>query len=221
MQMKKRDPKDLYFHAVYMCMSLNFIPRIRDDVQISRVNTLEGLHFVLYISSHGRKITPNAPPRELLVLCDGTHTLKEISSHFAKVSNESPSTIEGQLERILERLIQSEAIQLCEDITPRDIPPEVELSYPLEEVVMEVTTACNLKCVHYYIDAGQKREGELTSEEIFCTIDEVKRLGALFFEKGGYIRDSALGLELFTNGVLVTRAVAKNLKDLNVLTVSV
>ena len=216
-------------------MNLDLIPVLRDDVQISRVKTPESRQTILYISSKGRKITPNEATCELINMCDGKRTLGEIVSHFVEISGEEPSSIEEQLKKILNRLLESEAIEFLEIPTLKDISSEIELLHPLEEIIIELTNDCNLNCVHCYNDSGHKREDELTLEEIYQLIDEIKRLGVLkinlsggeplmhphFFEIAHYIRDSSLGLDLFTNGTLVTRRVAEKLKALNVLKVSV
>jgi len=216
-------------------MNLDLIPVLRDDVQISRVKTPESRQTILYISSKGRKITPNEATCELINMCDGKRTLGEIVSHFVEISGEEPSSIEGQLKKILNRLLESEAIEFLEVPTLKDMSSEIELLHPLEEIVIEITNNCNLNCIHCYNDSGHKGEDELTLEEIYQLIDEIKRLGVLkinlsggeplmhphFFEIAHYIRDSSLGLDLFTNGTLVTRRVARKLKELNVLKVSV
>ena len=207
--------KTYIFKPPRACMDFNLTPVLRDDVQVSRIKTPEGLKIVVYISSKGTKITPNDATVQLLLLCDGMHTLAEIVSHFVKAANEERSTIEEDVEKIVERLEAREVIELCDTFNPRAIPPEVELIHPLESIVLEITDACNLKCIHCYNDSGKKRRNELTLEEIYKLIDEAKRIGVLrvnvsggeplvhphFFEIAEYIRDCSLGLELFTNGV--------------------
>jgi radical SAM protein with 4Fe4S-binding SPASM domain len=225
-----------YIHeSVKKCMNFNLIPALKDDVQIMRVKTPKDYHLCLYISSKGKKIMPTDATVALIPLCDGTHTLKEIVEHFADVSGEPLFTIEEQLEKIIEKLINIEVIHLCERVTPVTIPQQVALLHPLEHGILEITDACNLMCVHCYNDSGQKRENELTVKEIYTVIDEMKELGVLnvtlsggeplmhpaFFEIVSYIRGKALGVDLFTNGTLITQSVAKTLKALNILHVTV
>jgi len=226
--------KTYIFRNPSTCMDFSLIPVLRDDIHVSQVKTPEGRKIVVYISSKGTKITPNDATVQLLLFCDGMHTLAEIVSHFVKAANEERSTIEEDVEKIVERLEAREVIELCDTFNPRAILPEVELIHPLESIVLEITDACNLKCIHCYNDSGNKRRNELTLEEIYKLIDEAKRIGVLrvnvsggeplmhpyFFEIAEYIRDCTLGLELFTNGTLVTRDCARKLKDLNILKVS-
>jgi len=227
--------KSLYSQPPSAHMDPNLIPVLGDDIQILNVRTPERRHFVLYCASKKDKITPNEATVHLITLCDGTHTVGEIVSHFVEISGENPSSIEEHVEQILERLLTNEVITLCEVPTYVEIPEEVELIHPLQQVSIEITDACNLNCVHCYNDYGSKREDELTLEEIYHLIDELKKLGVLiimlsggepllrpdFFEIAQYVRDNSLGLELFTNGTLVTKNVAKKLKALNILDVSV
>ena len=107
--------------------------------------------------------------------------------------------------------------------------------YKLDVVGISYTDRCNMNCIHCYNDSGQKRENELTVKEIYNTIDEMKEIGVLhvtlsggeplmhpaFFEIVSYIRGKALGVDLFTNGTLITQSVAKTLKALTILHVTV
>lgn len=216
-------------------MDIGRIPAVRDDVHILRVKTPERQRVVLCLASKGKEIIPSEDTCHLIALCDGTHTVEEIVSHFVQISGEHPSSVETQLEKIFERLVEVEVIQFYDVPTPRQIPPEVELVHSLEHIVMEITNACNLNCIHCYNDSGHKIRDELTLTEFYKVINEMKNLGVLritlsggepllhpqFFEIAQYIRDKGLELGLFTNGTLITRNVAKTLRDLSFLKVTV
>ena len=217
------------------CMDLHLIPVVKKDVHILRVKTPEHRRVVLSLASKGKEIVPSEATCQLITLCDGTHTLKEIVSHFVEISGEDFSSIKLQVEKALVGLAENEVIEFFEVPTPRKIPPEVELIHPLGQLYMEITNACNLNCIHCYNDSEHKGKDELTLEEIYHVIDEAKNLGVLritlsggeplvhphFFEIAEYIRNHFLELELFTNGTLVTKEVAEKLKDLALLRVSV
>lgn len=216
-------------------MDLNLIPVVREEVYIRRVRTPEKRVFVLCIASKGKEIIPSEDTSRLIMLCDGRHTVGEIVSSFQEISGEDPSSIASQVEEILQNLLEKEAIQFCDLPTSREIPAEVELVHPLEEVNMEITNACNLNCIHCYNNAGQKTDDELSLEETFRVIDEMKRLAVAritlsggeplvhphFLEIAQYIKDHHFEVGLFTNGTFVTRAVARALKELSFLKVSV
>jgi radical SAM protein with 4Fe4S-binding SPASM domain len=44
-------------------------------------------------------------------------------------------------------------------------------------VWLEITRKCNLLCTHCYIDAGKPRKNELSTAEIKCLLDDLKRTG--------------------------------------------
>lgn len=216
-------------------MDVTLIPAVPPDVHILRVKTPERRRVVLSLASQGKEIIPNEATSDLIALCDGTRTVKEIVAHFVEISGEDPALIESQIVEVLEGLAAHDVIRFYTVPTPRDIPPEVELIHPLGQLYMEITNACNLKCIHCYNDSGHKQADELTLKELYQVIDEAKKLGVLritisggeplvhphFFEIAEYIRDQGLELELFTNGTLITKKVARKLKDLAFLQVSV
>jgi radical SAM protein with 4Fe4S-binding SPASM domain len=215
-------------------MDHTLIPVLADTVHMSNVKTPEGTHVVLYCGLKRIQITPNEATRQLLVLCDGTHTLEEIVVHFSRISGEDPLVIGKKIEKIVETLVQNGVLTLCETAHTIDIPQAV-LIHPLQEVSIEVTDLCNLNCVHCYNNYGIKQKDELTLKEIYTLIDELKRLGVLiiklsggeplmhpdFFEIAHYIHDNSLQLDLFTNGTLITEEIAQKLKKLDFSNVSV
>lgn len=75
----------------------------------------------------------------------------------------------------LERGTPSEKIQqyLLEEL---EVKPGFHLMTPLL-VWLEITRRCNLTCPHCYIDAGQSRESELTSPEIYRLLEEMAQMG--------------------------------------------
>ena len=46
----------------------------------------------------------------------------------------------------------------------------------LQCCIIELTLACNLKCIHCGSYAGKAREKELSTEEIFILIDDLKEI---------------------------------------------
>ena len=98
-------------------------------------------------------------------------------------------------------------------------------------VVWNSTRTCNLRCRHCYMSSdGQKYEGELTTEEAKRFIDDLAEfrvpvllfsggeplIRADFFELAEYARDKGVRPTLSTNGTLITRDVAQQIKDLGV-----
>ena len=94
-------------------------------------------------------------------------------------------------------------------------------------VVWDCTHACNLRCKHCYESADKPMPDELSTEEAKDLIDQLVESGVVaiafsggeplvrddFFELARYASDRDLYTALATNGTLITRTVAKKLKD--------
>lgn len=95
-------------------------------------------------------------------------------------------------------------------------------------VVWNMTRRCNLRCVHCYAQAGDRAfEGEFTTEEGRAFIDDLAEMGVpvlLFsggepflredlFELGAYARSKGLRAVISTNGTLISREMARKVKD--------
>ncbi len=94
-------------------------------------------------------------------------------------------------------------------------------------IVWNTTYACNLKCIHCYIEAGPSRGDELGYEEAKDLIDQINEVRSpLLILSGGeplvrrdfkkiveYASTKDLNLVLSTNGVLIDREAARWLKE--------
>jgi radical SAM protein with 4Fe4S-binding SPASM domain len=94
----------------------------------------------------------------------------------------------------------------------------------------DVTNACNLRCRHCYASAGERKKNELTLEEAKDIIDDLSRLGTVLIALSGgeplvrkdiyeiihYIKNKNIELFVNSNGTLITKAVAKRLRDAGV-----
>ncbi|MBP1449442.1 MAG: radical SAM protein, partial [Thermoproteus sp.] len=95
-------------------------------------------------------------------------------------------------------------------------------------VTWNITRRCNLKCLHCYIDAGGPDARELSTEEAMDVVDQMAEVGtpmAIFsggeplmrpdlFDVAAYAGSKGIKLVISTNGTLITREVARRLKDL-------
>lgn len=95
-------------------------------------------------------------------------------------------------------------------------------------VVWNLTRTCNLKCAHCYTDSESRRyDGELTTAEACRVLEDLAdfRVPAVLFSGGeplvrkdlfglaAHARHRGLHVVLSTNGTLITREVARKLKD--------
>jgi len=99
--------------------------------------------------------------------------------------------------------------------------------------MLEISDRCNEVCVHCYQEQGKK--GELSTEELEAVIDELARMGILvltlsggeatlrkdFLHLVGYARERGFALRIFTNGLTMTEALAKELGRLAVQVVEI
>ena len=96
--------------------------------------------------------------------------------------------------------------------------------------VWDVTYACNLKCKHCYANAGKKLDNELTTEEAKKVIDILDKASVPIisfsggeplvrsdiFEITRYAADKGIYVAVATNGTLITKQKAKEMKKAGV-----
>lgn len=114
--------------------------------------------------------------------------------------------------------------------TPQDIET-TRLSHGLLTMELELSRACNLRCIYCYAESGQPLEDELTFEEIMGAVDQARELGArrIIVLGGGEpmvyprimdvlrgISARGLEIELFTNGTRIGPEEALEMASLKV-----
>jgi radical SAM protein with 4Fe4S-binding SPASM domain len=173
----------------------------------------------------------NEDLRDLLILCDGTRTVREILEELPKKYKEPKREVEIKAIKSIEFLVDLHFLDLT--TTPHYFPIDIrdtDMEWPLNIIYVEMTTSCNLSCIHCYKKAGESLSQELGTLEWYSIIDELKGLGALLLAVTGgeplmrkdifsimeYAADNNLGLLLFTNGTLITEESAQRLKDIGV-----
>jgi radical SAM protein with 4Fe4S-binding SPASM domain len=94
-------------------------------------------------------------------------------------------------------------------------------------IVWDITYKCNLKCKHCYASAGKPLENELTTEEVKNAIDKIDRVAVPIiafsggeplvrkdiFELTKYADDKGIYVAVATNGTLITKDKAKEMKN--------
>lgn len=99
-------------------------------------------------------------------------------------------------------------------------------------VLFELTNRCNEDCKHCYVDLGDVHD-ELTREEAERILDELHAMGTLFLTFTGgelftrkdalplvrYARNLGFALRIFSNGTLITPAVADEIASIGVVAV--
>ncbi len=95
-------------------------------------------------------------------------------------------------------------------------------------VAIELTSACNLSCIHCYASAGTRMPGEMDTEDVKGVLEELREMKVFMVVFGGgepfmrkdifelieFSRDQGLWVSIPTNGTLLTRKVADKLKSI-------
>ncbi|MFZ2975067.1 MAG: radical SAM protein [Candidatus Moraniibacteriota bacterium] len=111
----------------------------------------------------------------------------------------------------------------------------MEVSLSPKFVVLEITRRCNLNCKHCYINANNGKYDELSFDEIKNLVDELSEMKVFVFGLVGgepflredifeilsYAKNKGLATTLSTNGILITKIIAKKLKEVEISEVSV
>ncbi len=97
-------------------------------------------------------------------------------------------------------------------------------------IVWNLTYQCNLRCKHCYENAGLARKAELNEEEARYALEQMKEANVAaiafsggeplvrkdFFELAKLAHDSGMYVSMASNGTLISRKVAKKLKEVGV-----
>jgi radical SAM protein with 4Fe4S-binding SPASM domain len=108
------------------------------------------------------------------------------------------------------------------------------LSSPLR-VFIDITHKCNLKCKHCFTDSGRHNPQELTTENIFRLIDQMREGGTFLLSIAGgepllrsdifqiikYARKNFIDVSITTNGLLIDKEKSLNFDKLGMRTITV
>lgn len=173
----------------------------------------------------------NQDLRDLLILCDGTRTVKEIRGELSRNYKESQKDVTKKMIKSIEFLEDLHFLEMKDSslhvpLTIRD----ADMKWPLDIVYLEVTNTCNLNCIHCYKEAGSPFHDELSTQEWLHIIDQLKEMGVIelcitggepltrddIFSILKYGADNTMELKLFTNGTLLSEESVRMLKDIGV-----
>jgi radical SAM protein with 4Fe4S-binding SPASM domain len=136
-------------------------------------------------------------------------------------------------ERILnyfnDRSVQRGIANIIRGIAEYGITKPQKLHAPFL-VVWDYTKACNLRCTHCYAEAGKLAPDELTTAERKEVVDQLYDAGVAalsfsggeplmqkdFFEVASYAASKYLYVTIATNGTLITKEVARKLRECGV-----
>jgi radical SAM protein with 4Fe4S-binding SPASM domain len=140
-------------------------------------------------------LSVNRTGSEILKLCDGKHTLSDIqdivSRRYSSIDKKRVSREIGDFVSaagLMEFI--SDSPKVTQDYAGRStaIAP-----HKLDELWIYYTLACNLRCKHCLVSAGESLKNELTTEEVKKLVDDAVKLGVKrFYITGGepFIKNS-------------------------------
>jgi radical SAM protein with 4Fe4S-binding SPASM domain len=189
-----------------------------------------GEKYVIKDTKTGTQGKANEDLRDLLLLCDGTRTVQEVAEKLSGNFEESFKEVKKKVVKSLEFLEDLHFLQIQETsgYAPLLIR-DADLEWPLDLAYLEVTNSCNLRCIHCYKKAGESLNEEMSTQEWVSIIDELKELGVMTLAVTGgepfmredifdileYAASQCIGVNIFTNGTLITEEVVTALNRIN------
>ena len=192
---------------------------------------------VFYDNNHEKKVKKwkdyaiNDTAYEIIKLVNGMMTYDQIICCLSEKYNEEPESIKEKVDRFYERLQSDYKLTLItsEQVAEKREEFNEKESYYPKAASVEITNACNLKCLHCYGDFGTPlRAYTMTFEKIRKIFDDLNDVGIEIVELTGgditmhpQINDiikyalslNFIKIALLTNGVLLKEDTLKLIID--------
>lgn len=165
--------------------------------------------------------TINQHGLHVLKLCNGNHSIDQISEKIADDTGILQKEADVIVRGFIDQLIKSHLLI-------QGSPSQME-AFPkrnrFQNLAIEITRQCNLKCRHCFLSAGNPHQHELSLDEIKDVIRQVKKSGGTSVSIGGgepllrngwqEIIQFALSLDLLvalgSNGTIITREISRTI----------
>ena len=164
----------------------------------------------------------------ILRLCNGRHTEQDIIDSIACTCAMDDNDMRS-ITDFIKQYIEMDILHVSEAPVEREprIVGSKDIILPVS-VGMEITSRCQLKCIHCFNSSGQPGERELSTDELIGLVDQFVEFGAInFFITGGEpmlkpgierlierLGSQRLTVSLISNGVYLPeaalRALARN-----------
>lgn len=190
--------------------------------KLKKTNGGGSLEIINHLTAQPLRVNRHAA--EVLRLLNGEYNLNQITKEI--YIRYTDSTGEGDM--------RHKIIPLMLDLTQknllwwRDKKLEMMPVGPPENIFWEITAACNLRCSHCVVSAGNKSPKELNAKRCFALAKEMADFGvqSIAFSGGEplirpdfkkiaeYVKELGLSIQVATNGTLINEDIAQWLKDL-------
>ncbi|KKG09568.1 hypothetical protein EO98_04145 [Methanosarcina sp. 2.H.T.1A.6] len=172
-----------------------------------------------------RPIRLNRQAAEVLRLADGVTQLSDIIGHIVELYPDAGGS----------EVIKPGVLELLRILTEREliwwrgVPALPVPVQPPQSIFWEITAACNLRCLHCVVGAGPKLEEELSTSKCLELAEELAAFGVKniafsggepllrpdFFTIAEKVRELGMGVQVATNGTLITPQIAHHLMNLD------
>lgn len=170
--------------------------------------------------------TMNQTAAEILMLCDGIHTIESISQELAQRSNETEEYVLILVDDFLRQSLEKGHIVVNSNISNNKINifGDFTMAVPIN-ACFEITKQCPLKCQHCFNNSGEVKKDEMTTDQIKKVIDKLTGIGIqkLMFTGGEpfarndfldiieYAYSRFMAISIASNGYLITENIAQAL----------
>lgn len=196
--------------------------------QILKYKNINGIHRVVKTCE---KLNMSACA--ILEHCTGCNTITNIIDYIEKKFEDTPPTFVEEVENFLNDAAQKGYITYSNTPELKGIIKGSIDYYIPSSVLFEITTKCNLKCIHCLLAAGAPLEDELSAPQIISVLERLYELGVSTIELSGgelltkekweKIFDfckNRFTLSILTNGTLITEEIADILQHSSTISIS-
>ncbi|HUT86382.1 MAG TPA: radical SAM protein [Elusimicrobiales bacterium] len=180
--------------------------------------------FLVYIKEYPVWAVVNWVGVMLLRLSNGKNTIGSIINTVSALNNKTRTENEKDILNLFQYLADICMIELADGAPYNKYSPRI---YQPFVIYLNITNNCNLKCSYCYANAGTDRKNELTTEQIYTTLDSAAKISknvkinvsggepllrADLWDIATKCRKLGFSPTLLTNGTLVTRENALKIK---------
>lgn len=189
---------------------------------------LEG--YFVYDRKTKQTLLTNNDCGSFLTKCTGNFSIDKISTLISQEKQEYKKIVSKRISKLLKNLVNDKIVSLRDKETYVPIRlRKSDLRFPVDTAFLEVTKACNLKCIHCYADSPSfsSKDNSPDLKRTFCLIDKLDKIGIMqfivtggepFFRKGifdilEYISSKSMDYGVLTNATLLNRKNINRLKE--------
>ena len=155
----------------------------------------------------------------VISLCDGQRSTEEIASHIARKAGAGPEDVLADVRFFLDQVRKVGLLSATTSATESTQGPG------LQSLFLHLTSRCNLKCTHCYIEASPGRRADMPHDRVLRLIDSLADLGGNAITLSGgealvredieelirYAAKKIPKVQLLTNGTLIDSRMAGTL----------